>query len=280
MDSELRYLGTELDAETALALLEWQVEMGTDEAMLDQPQDRFDIVAKEEPASVSAPLPPLPDKAAAPVFQTQPDVPDHASLLAQAEMLAKSAKTLEDLAAAQQDFDGVELKRGARSFCFADGNPKAPVLVLGEAPGDEEDRQGRPFVGRAGQLLDRMFGAIGLTRDNVDAEHAFYVTNVLCWRPPANRDPSAAEIALSMPFVRRHVELVDPQVVVLMGNVPCQAALGRQGILRMRGNWTEAFGRPALPMTHPAYLLRTPVAKREAWADLLSLAAHLDRPKR
>lgn len=131
-------------------------------------------------------------------------------------------------------------------------------------------------MGQAGQLLDRMFEAIGLSRQEVDAEKALYITNVLAWRPPGNRDPSNDEISLSMPFVRRHVELVSPDLVVLMGNVPCQAAIGRRGILRLRGQWTQAFERPALPMTHPAYLLRTPVAKREAWADLLSLSARME----
>ncbi|MGR3721472.1 MAG: uracil-DNA glycosylase, partial [Paracoccus sp. (in: a-proteobacteria)] len=179
-------------------------------------------------------------------------------------------------AAAQEAFDGIELKKGARNFCFADGDPGARVMILGEAPGDEEDRQGRPFVGRAGQLLDRMFAAIGLSRTAVDAAQALYVVNVLTWRPPGNRDPSPDEILVSMPFVRRHVELAAPDLIVLMGNIPCQAALGRRGILRLRGQWVEAFGRPALPMTHPAYLLRNPAAKREAWADLLSLSATLE----
>lgn len=263
MDINPTYHGTELDGETALALLEWQIELGADEAMLDAPLDRFDLAAQ--------PAKPVAAVAAAPAA---PDSPG--TEVAQAEALAASADTLEALAAVLEAFDGIELKRGARNFCFADGNPKARVLILGEAPGDEEDRQGRPFVGRAGQLLDRMFAAIGLARDAVDSERALYITNVLNWRPPGNRDPSPEEIALALPFLRRHIELVDPDLIVLMGNSACQAALGRRGILRLRGTWVEAFGRPALPMTHPAYLLRNSAAKREAWADLLSLAARLD----
>jgi len=137
------------------------------------------------------------------------------------------------------------------------------------------DRQGRPFVGRAGQLLDQMFAAIGLSRQAVDAERALYITNVLPWRPPGNRRPEQAEIDAMLPFVARHVELAAPDVLVLMGNTPCQAALGRQGILRLRGQWAEGFGRPVLPMTHPAYVLRNPIAKRDSWADLLSLQARL-----
>ncbi|WP_299840909.1 uracil-DNA glycosylase [uncultured Paracoccus sp.] len=273
MDGTPTYLGLELTPEAALALLEWQAEMGADEPMLDAPVDRFDLA---EPIAAARPVA---APTAAPAPMTAPRLPDEnplEALVAEATRLADTAGTLDQLATAQEGFDGIELKKGARNFAFADGNPKARVLILGEAPGDEEDRQGRPFVGRAGQLLDRMFAAIGLARDAVDAERALYITNVLPWRPPGNRDPSPDEMAMMMPFVRRHVALVDPDVVVLMGNTPCQAALGRRGILRLRGGWTEAFGKPALPMTHPAYLLRNPPAKREAWADLLSLAEKLD----
>ncbi|GGF53708.1 uracil-DNA glycosylase [Paracoccus acridae] len=262
--------GIELDAETALALLEWQAEMGADEPLLDAPLDRFDL-----PAPVAAPRIPL-AAPVAPVLSLTSEDDDLPARVAQAEALAAQAGTLDALAAAQEAFDGIELKKGARNFCFADGNPAARVLILGEAPGDEEDRQGRPFVGRAGQLLDRMFDAIGLSRRAVDAEKALYITNVLTWRPPGNRDPQPDEIAVSMPFLRRHIELAAPDLIVLMGNIACEAGLGRRGILRLRGTWDQAFGRPALPMTHPAYLLRNPPAKREAWADLLSLSARLD----
>lgn len=266
----LTWHGIELDPETALALLEWQAEMGVDEAMADAPLDRFDLAARVEAPHVAPAAPTSPALA----LTTEDD--DLAARVTQAERLAAQADTLDRLAALQEAFDGIELKKGGRNFCFADGNPAARVLVLGEAPGDEEDRQGRPFVGRAGQLLDRMFDAIGLSRQAVDAERAIYITNVLTWRPPGNRDPQPDEIAVSLPFVRRHVELTAPDLIVLMGNVACEAAIGRRGILRLRGNWTEAFGRPALPMTHPAYLLRNPAAKREAWADLLSLSGRLE----
>ncbi|MDB6177226.1 uracil-DNA glycosylase [Paracoccus sp. Z330] len=275
MNTVPTYQGIELDGETALALLQWQAEMGADEAMLDVPLDRFELAPRQGGAAAAPPLQAQPPASARPTPQSAQD-DDLKTRIGRAETLAAAATDLEALAMAQQEFDGIELKKGARNFCFADGNQKARVLVLGEAPGDEEDRQGRPFVGQAGQLLDRMFDAIGLSRNAVDAEKSVYIANVLSWRPPGNRDPSDEEIALSMPFLRRHVELVSPDLVVLMGNVPCQAAIGRRGILRLRGQWTEAFGRPALPMTHPAYLLRNPIAKREAWADLLSLSARLE----
>lgn len=276
MDADPPYHGTVLDAETALALLEWQIEMGADEPVTDTPQDRFDMAAS---AAGMDDVPARPEPLAAPPLiltpQTDPDA-DLAARVAQAQQLADGAATLEALAHAQEGFDGIDLKKGARNLCFADGNPKGRVLILGEAPGDEEDQQGRPFVGRSGQLLDKMMAAIGMARDAPDANRAFYIVNVLKWRPPGNRDPSADEISVSMPFLLRQIQLADPDIIVLMGNIPCQAALGRRGILRLRGQWTQAFGRPALPMTHPAYLLRNPPAKREAWADLLSLADRLE----
>ena len=171
-------------------------------------------------------------------------------------------------------FEGCELKRGARNLVFADGDPSARVMIVGEAPGRDEDREGRPFVGRAGQLLDRMLAAIGLDR-TARGESAVYITNVLPWRPPQNRDPKAEEIEMMLPFLARHVALADPDLLVVMGNISAQAVLGRRGITRLRGTWAEAMGRPVLPMFHPAYLLRNPAAKREAWADLLALQAKL-----
>ncbi len=148
-------------------------------------------------------------------------------------------------------------------------------MILGEAPGRDEDREGRPFVGRAGRLLDRMLDAIEMDRTTDTPDRAVYITNVLPWRPPQNRDPEPEEIAMMLPFVQKHIELANPDVIVLMGNIACRAGLGRQGILRLRGKWAEAFGRPAMPMTHPAYLLRQPHAKRDAWADLLAIRARL-----
>jgi uracil-DNA glycosylase len=167
------------------------------------------------------------------------------------------------------------LKKGARSFVFADGTPAARVMIVGEAPGLEEDKQGRPFVGKAGQLLDRMFAAIGMGREHPDSGNALYITNVLPWKPPGNRDPEAAEMAMMRPFVERHVELADPEIIVTMGRFSLNLLTGLSGITRVRGQWTQALGRPCLPMLHPAYLLRNAAAKREAWADLLELKARL-----
>lgn len=260
-----------LDYHTALALLDWQIELGADEALADKPIDRY---AAAEEARKQAEIAPAPVRGQPAVVAPKPKVDP----VAVANDLAARAGSLDDLRAAMQQFDHCELKRGARNLVFCDGNANARVMIIGEAPGRDEDREGRPFVGRAGQLLDRMLEAIGMDRRSDVMAKAVYITNVLPWRPPQNRDPKPEEIQMMLPFVRKHVELVKPDVVVLMGNISCQAGLGKRGITRLRGQWAEAYGTPALPMFHPAYLLRQPSAKREAWADLLSLKARLETP--
>lgn len=259
----------------ALAALEWQVELGADEAMLDAPLDRFDLPAPVAmPKAPPAAGPVGPSRAAAPVNSTRPATLPQVDAVAIARQLAEAAGSLEALSSAMEGFEHCELRRGARNFVFHDGTPDARVMIVGEAPGREEDSQGKPFVGRAGQLLDRMFAAIGLDRA-VEGGEGLYITNMLPWRPPQNRDPKAEELAMMAPFVQRHIDLVDPEVLVLMGNHACAGLLGRRGITRMRGTWEDVNGRPTMPMCHPAYLLRNPAAKREAWADLLSIKARL-----
>lgn len=261
-----------LDFHAAKAMLEWQIELGADEAIAEAPVNRYDTAPPApKPAPASAPPPAA---RPAPVPPPTPDArADEAIAIARA--LAAAAPDLTALRAAMDRFEGCELKRGARNLVFSDGNPAARVMIIGEAPGRDEDLQGKPFVGRAGQLLDRMLDAIGMSRTADDPESAVYITNVVVWRPPQNRDPLPAEIAMMLPFLARHVDLVGPDVIVPMGNTACQALLGRTGITRMRGKWTDVLGRPALPMFHPAYLLRNPLNKREAWHDLLTLRARL-----
>lgn len=257
------------DWNAALAALAWQVDLGVAEIIGETPLDRYDL---PEPVKLADPVV-LPTKAPPPRVATQAP-PSAEVALAAATQAAAGASSLEDLREALARFEHCEFKRGARNLVFADGNPKARVLILGEAPGVEEDREGRPFVGRAGQMLDRMFAAIGLSRQSPDPATALYITNVLPWRPP-HRDPSPEEIDMMRPFVARHIELVDPDCVVVLGNTSMQAALNTTGILRQRGTWALGFGKPVLPMAHPAYLMRVPEAKRDAWADLLSLQAKL-----
>ena len=244
----------------AKAALEWQIAMGADEAILDSPVDRY-ALPDPSPKTVAEPV-------VAPIEATVDPVDV-------ATAAAAAATDLDSLRTALSAFEHCELKRGARQMVFSDGKPAARVMIVGEAPGRDEDLQGKPFVGRAGQLLDKMFDCIGLSRNSSDAGSALYIPNVLPWRPPSNRDPKPDEMAMMKPFLERHIALIDPDVIIATGNHACMALLGRQGITRLRGTWSEALGKPILPMFHPAYLLRNPQAKREAWADLLSLQAVL-----
>ncbi|MEI4231958.1 uracil-DNA glycosylase [Roseovarius sp. D22-M7] len=262
---------SKLTPEAALASLGWQIELGATEAVGDAPVDRYTLPEKApKPAAKPAHAPPLAAPAKAPP----------ADPVAAAEAAAGAAPTLEALRSALDVYPHCDLRRGARNLVFCDGDPGARLMIIGEAPGRDEDLQGKPFVGRAGQLLDRMFDAIGLARTGQTPEAALYITNILPWRPPQNRDPEPAEIAMMRPFMARHVQLADPELIVLMGNISCEAGLGRRGVTRLRGQWTEAYGRPALPMLHPAYLLRNPAAKRDSWADLLALKARLSTSSR
>lgn len=248
-----------LDPHAALALLEWQVELGVTEAIGDAPVDRYAL----------ADTAPRPDRTGA-ATPAAPQVVPKTDPVQEARKAAAGATALPSLRQALADFDHCELKKGARNLVFADGVPGSRVMIIGEAPGRDEDREGRPFVGRAGQLLDRMLAAIGL-----DRQKNVYITNVLPWRPPQNRDPLPVEIGMMKPFLERHVALAQPQVLVLMGNISCDAVLGKRGITRLRGQWTQAMNLPVMPMFHPAYLLRQPQVKRQAWADLLELKAKL-----
>lgn len=251
------------DYHAALAALGWQIELGADEAICESTVNRYELSARAKLASQakSAEVAPIP------VPQSTPE----GDPVASAEQLASSANDLAGLKSALAAFEHCDLKLGARNLVFSDGIAHAPVMIVGEAPGRDEDREGRPFVGRAGQLLDRMLKAIDLSRgENV------YITNVLPWRPPQNRDPKPEEIAMMRPFLQRHIALVDPKILIVMGNISCQALLGRRGITRLRGTWEKIEGRAAMPMFHPAYLLRNPAAKRETWADLLCIRARLN----
>jgi DNA polymerase len=199
-----------------------------------------------------------------------------ASLIEQARETAHAAKTVEELAAAVAGFDGCALRKTAKHTVFADGNPAADLMLIGEAPGAEEDHRGLPFVGAAGQLLDRMLASIGRDRTTT------YISNLLFWRPPGNRNPTPDEIALCLPFVERHIALVAPRILVCVGGISAKTLLERsEGITRLRGRWYDV--RPhgldhAVSTTaifHPAYLLRQPAQKRNAWRDLREIRARL-----
>ncbi|MGH9847630.1 MAG: uracil-DNA glycosylase, partial [Blastocatellia bacterium] len=195
---------------------------------------------------------------------------------------ADSCETLDDITAALSILDACPLKKTATNLCFSDGNPQAHVMLIGEAPGRDEDLQGKPFVGRSGQLLDLMLAAIGLSRQALEPERSVFITNTVFWRPPGNRTPTAAETEMCLPFLLRAIELTRPRAIVCLGATPAHRLTGRsEGILKLRGKWLNCtLGErdiPLLPTLHPAYLLRQPGQKRLAWRDLLLLRQALDQ---
>jgi DNA polymerase len=204
-------------------------------------------------------------------------VPNEEAVMA-ARAAAAAAASLEDLKALVERFEGCNLKLTAKSTVFGDGNPSAPVMLVGESPGRDEDIEGRPFVGRSGQLLDRMLEAAGMPRAT-----GAYIANVIYWRPPGNRDPSDLEVAICRPFILRQIELVRPRALVLLGAQPMKALVGgeagKSGIRKLRGRWIDlsvgGLTIPAMPTFHPAYLLRQPLEKRAVWRDLLAVRERL-----
>ena len=273
------------DAASAARLLQFLIEAGADEILAETPVDRFATAMTIAPApalratTATAAAPPPGD---APARQPVPPAPrpaaplaaDFAAATQSARALAQSAETLDALKSAMAAFEGCGLKATANSLVFGAGNPQARVMFVGEAPGSDEDRQGVPFVGRSGQLLDRMMAAIGLDRTTA------YISNVIPWRPPGNRTPTAEEAAVCVPFIQRHIALVRPQILVCLGATPAKHLLGVDtGITRLRGKWMryteDALDIAVLPTFHPAYLLRSPASKKQAWADMLALKAAL-----
>lgn len=258
----------DLAARELKSVLAFWLEAGVEVAYADEPQDRL------KPPERKAP-PAAPRAAASPTAAT--GSPDISTAVLEAQALAARAETLDQLAEAIAAFDGCPLKRmGARQAVFARGRHDAPVMVIGEGPGADEDKQGAPFVGRAGQLLDRMLEAAGLA-DQV------FITNTVFWRPPDNRTPTPPEQAVCAPFVERAIALVRPRLLLLAGGASAKAMLKRsEGILTLRGQWFDwapsegGASIPAMPTLHPAFLLRQPLGKKRAWQDLMTLATRLE----
>ncbi|MEP1206766.1 MAG: uracil-DNA glycosylase family protein [Rhizobiaceae bacterium] len=280
-------------------ILNWYADAGVDIALEDAPIDRFaqadqaraktekprSAATAGEPASrqQQRPSPALKSSppAASPPRQQERSIPD-AGVVQRAAKLASEATSLEQLKSVIEAFDGCNLKFTARSTVFADGNPEARIMLIGEAPGRDEDEQGLPFVGRSGQLLDKMLAAIGLDRNQV------YITNILPWRPPGNRTPTTAETDICLPFVERHIELINPDLLVLVGGSSAKTMLRtKSGIMSLRGKWKKLSSGDreidTMPCLHPAYLLRAPNHKSLAWKDLLAIKARMaeqsDKPE-
>lgn len=263
-------------------LLAWQIEVGADEAITETPRDWF----ADEDTSLEAPkVKPAPTPALSPVQETKPSsaptfTPNDEALLSAREIAAKCT-SLDDLEKALLNFESCSLKKTAQNLVFYDGNPQAKTLLLGEAPGADEDRIGKPFVGRSGKLLDMMLDTIGLSRDEESREKSVCISNVVFWRPPGNRKPTDIEAQLCLPFVEKLIEITAPDIIVCLGATPMHRLVGgTQGILRARGKWQnyELAGRSIslLPTLHPAYLLRAPAQKKHSWHDLLMLKEKLE----
>lgn len=263
-------------------LLRFYADAGVDEALTDEPVDRFAEAAakvarapqprQEEPRRQER------QQAAPPQSRPAPmTVPDDAQA-ARARDSAREAKTLDELRDILAGFDGCNLKFTAKQMVFSDGNPEADLMLVGEAPGRDEDIEGLPFVGRSGRLLDRMLGAIGIDRTSA------YIANVIPWRPPGNRTPTPLETEICRPFIERQIELANPKVLVTLGGPSAKTLLNAtEGVLRLRGNWkthrtASGLEIPAMPTLHPAYLLRNPAHKKLAWRDFLEIKAKLETP--
>jgi len=271
------------DALDDIALLRWYDSVGVDECIGETPVDRFAADAalkarRTEPAARRSTGPAPPSARQAPARAAPPAAPPTApAATAGAAAVAARAGTLDQLRQALEGFEGCPLRITATNTVFGEGAADAALMVVGEAPGADEDRQGRPFCGVSGRLLDDMLASIGFDRTRA------YITNVVPWRPPGNRKPTPAEVAVCVPFIERHVALVAPKVLLLVGGLAASTLLGTtEGITRLRGQWrthSPAGGQPdiaAMPTFHPAYLLRNAEAKRLAWRDLLAVKARLE----
>lgn len=264
--------------ETALAALEFYRDAGVDLCIADSPVDRFSLVP-ELPKAV-LPL----QKTVLPQNENQEPILGASQAREESVKLAKAANSLDELRDAIAGFDGISIKKTATNLVFSDGNPQADIMLIGEAPGADEDRQGKPFVGESGHLLDKILSCINLSRTAQDAGKSVYIANILNWRPPGNRTPNSAEIEVSLPFIERQIQLVNPKLIILCGSFSAKALLGSgDSISKLRrSGWhdyvpqttelkAESTPIPAICTYHPAYLLRTPLQKKAVWEDMLKI---------
>lgn len=285
----IQYDSKMTDSDDLVQALAWQLAMGADESVSDMPIDRYEWVAEQLAARAAgranprAAMPPAGQQMQESAASYRPGLSESAPLgtadaAAESRKLAAACNSLEELRKAVEGFEGCALKQTASNTVFGDGVENADIMFIGEAPGRDEDREGKPFVGVSGQMLDRMLSFIGL-----DRQTNFYITNTLYWWPPGNRTPTDGEVASCLPFLERQIELVDPKILVLVGNRSAKTFLSTTaGITRLRGKWSEyqtrnmAAAIPALPIFHPAYLLRNAEQKQLVWRDLLSLKRKME----
>ena len=264
-----------LDPRVIEALLAWQAEAGVDECLEEEPVDRFAaFTAQKEAAAVRPAVPAEPRRGAAP--RPEEAAPVKVDPVAEARLAASAAADPAALAEALQNFPHCDLRRGARNFLFSQGPVGARVMWITDPPGSAEDRAGQLFAGPAAGLFGRMLAAIGLSPEGPDLQNAVYVAPFIPWPLPGGRAPDAETISMMVPFLRRHIELAAPDLVVLAGPLVVQALLNRSGLLSLRGSWTEVMGRPALVSLPPAMLLQNTYLKRGSWEDLLALRAKLN----
>lgn len=257
--------------------LQWHLDHGADEAVLDQPIDRTAPPPLPKKQDLKAPMPSAPQGQI-----SAPPMMGAAEAIVTAQKLATACNTLEELANAIKGFDGLSIKKTATNMVFADGNPQSDIMLIGEAPGADEDMQGKPFVGLSGQLLDKILASIALSRAPDENQKSVYISNILNWRPPGNRTPTDSEIAISLAFIERHIALVKPKILILCGGISSKSLLkSNDSISKLRGKFhdyqtPDGYAVKAIATYHPAYLLRTPAQKKAVWMDMLMLQGHLE----
>lgn len=259
-------------------ILNWQIEMGIDETMGEQPVNHFqqDNTVEErdtlkEPSEEKVKSP----SSLLPAVDTPQETSNLNEAVDDATRLVSKVTSLEDLREALLEFHHCPYRKTSRNLVFSDGNPDAWLMIVGEAPGNEEDIKGKPFVGKSGRLLDKIFSEVSISRLNSKPQDSFYITNSINWRPPGNRNPTSPEIEMFRPFIWKHIELINPKILVLTGNIACSAILRKQGITKLRGTWSRIDEMDVMPTVHPAFLLRNPTFKKNIWQDVLAIKKKL-----
>ncbi len=272
-----------MSAQDKIDILKWQIEMGIDEFIGEKPVNHFQRENPEEKQIAlkeDTKIKEEPQQSHISPQVNQPDAMHPDDPVKDAINLVSKVQTLEDLKEAMLEFHHCPYRKTSRNLVFSDGNPDAWIMIVGEAPGNEEDIKGKPFVGRSGQLLDKIFFEAGISRSNSQSQNSFYITNSINWRPPANRNPTSQEIEMFRPFIWKHIELINPKILVLTGNIACTSILKQQGITKLRGKWLKIEDMDVMPTVHPAFLLRNPTFKQHIWQDVLAIRKKLGELER